>query len=145
MEKMKTYAVFFYRHHFVRYLFVGGSTFVLDFSLLALLHGALGLSITIATSIAYWVSILYNFVLNRYWTFDAREKRSLKRHIATYSALLVINYIFVLVFIAITSHYIHYLIAKAIAVLLQMVWTYPIYKNKIFTSSSDSVQIAQVD
>lgn len=138
MKQFKAYAVFLYRHHFVRYLFVGGSTFIIDFGLLALLHGIFALPIAIATSAAYWISILYNFMLNRYWTFDAREKRSLKRHIATYLLLLLINYVFVVVFVAIISHYVNYLVAKALAVALQMIWTYPVYKNKIFVSSPDA-------
>ena len=142
MEKIKTYAVFFYRHHFVRYLFVGGSTFVLDFGLLAVFHGILGAVIAVATSAAYWISILYNFLLNRYWTFDAREKRSLKRHIVTYLMLLIVNYIFVVVFVGIASRHINYLAAKAIAVALQMVWTYPVYKNKIFVSAPEAALTA---
>src|SRR5260221_2613597 len=103
MEKMRASAVFFYRHHFVRYLFVGGSTFVLDFTILAGLHSGLGVGLAVATTVAYWVSIAYNFIFNRYWTFDAREKNSLRRHIALYLVLLCINYVFVVIFIAFAS------------------------------------------
>ena len=132
MEELKRHVRVFYRHHFARYLFVGGTTFVLDFGLLAISHGKFGISIALATSIAYWVSIVYNFLFNRYWTFDAREKRSLRHHIVTYSLLLVVNYMFAVAFIAFASHYINYLAAKALAVALQMIWTYPVYKYKIF-------------
>jgi putative flippase GtrA len=139
MQRIKTLTIYLYRHHFVRYLFVGGSTFVLDFGILYMLHGKSKVGLGIATSFAYWISIIYNFILNRYWTFDAREKESLRRHIATYGLLLVCNYIFVLIFMNIASKHINYIYAKAIAVALQMVWTYPVYKKVIFVQAEKAL------
>src|SRR5574337_104259 len=128
IQKTKEVTLFLYRHHFVRYLIVGGSTFIIDFGILIILHSGLNIGIAAATSVAYWVSISYNFALNRYWTFDAREKESLQRHITTYLMLLIFNYFFVVVFVSYSSSHISYIVAKAIAVLVQMAWTYPIYK-----------------
>lgn len=136
VEKTSALVVYLYHHHFVRYLLVGGTTFIIDFGILFTLHGKLGVGIAAATSIAYWVSIIYNFTLNRYWTFDAREKESLQRHITTYFFLLVLNYIFAVTFVSFASDHINYIIAKAIAVIIQMIWTYPVYKNYIFTEKS---------
>jgi putative flippase GtrA len=135
VERLKKHYVFLYNHHFVRYLLVGGTTFVLDFGILVLLHGAMNIGIAAATSVAYWVSIIYNFTLNRYWTFDSREKDSLQRHITTYFFLLVINYFFVVIFVSYASDHINYIEAKAIAVIIQMIWTYPVYKHYIFTKN----------
>jgi putative flippase GtrA len=132
MDKIRATTLFLYRHHFVRYLAVGGTTFVIDFGILFTLHGKLGIGIAAATSVAYWTSIIYNFIFNRYWTFDAREKESLQRHITSYFLLLVLNYMFAVVFVSYASTHINYIIAKAIAVAIQMVWTYPVYKKLIF-------------
>jgi putative flippase GtrA len=138
MHKLIQLTHYLYKHHFVRYLVVGGSTFVIDFGILVLLHGKLSVGIAAATSVAYWVSIVYNFILNRYWTFDAREKESLQHHITTYFMLLIFNYFFVVVFVSYASDHINYVVAKAIAVIMQMIWTYPIYKNKIFINHRDT-------
>lgn len=135
MQRVRETTLFLYNHHFVRYLLVGGSTFVIDFGILFTLHGKLGFGIAVSTSVSYWVSIIYNFILNRYWTFDAREKESLQRHITTYLVLLIINYIFAVTFVSFASTHINYIIAKAIAVLFQMIWTYPVYKKYIFVST----------
>src|SRR3569623_1255397 len=132
MQKVSGLVFYLYRHHFVRYLLVGGTTFIIDFGILFLLHSKANIGIAIATSISYWVSIVYNFILNRYWTFDAREKESLRRHITSYMTLLVLNYIFAVIFVTVASHTINYILAKAIAVLVQMIWTYPVYKKVIF-------------
>jgi putative flippase GtrA len=113
---------------------VGGTTFVLDFSILYVLHGNLKLNLAASTSVAYWISISYNFALNRYWTFDAREKDSLKRHLTIYLALLVFNYLFTVTFVTLLGDHISYVYAKALAVIISMSWTYIVYKNYIFVS-----------
>lgn len=135
MAKIKDITLLLYKHHFVRYLFVGGSTFVIDFGILYFLHSVLKLNLAASTSVAYWISISYNFILNRYWTFDSREKESLKRHITTYFVLLVANYLFTVTFVSTVGTHINYVIAKALSVGLQMIWTYPVYKRYIFTES----------
>ncbi|HUB93411.1 MAG TPA: GtrA family protein [Verrucomicrobiae bacterium] len=132
MMRVRELTIYLYRHHFVRYLFVGGTTFVIDFGILYTLHGLLKFNLAASTSVAYWISISYNFVLNRYWTFDAREKESLKRHVTIYFVLLVFNYLFTVTVVSLLSTHINYVIAKALAVATSMTWTYYIYKNYIF-------------
>lgn len=134
ISKFRELTLYLYRHHFVRYLIVGGTTFAIDFGLLVILHGHLKLNLGASTSVAYWISIAYNFVLNRYWTFDAREKESLARHITVYCVLLIFNYLFTVTFVSIVGAHINYIIAKIMAVAIQMSWTYLIYKNMIFIS-----------
>jgi putative flippase GtrA len=130
--------MYFYNHHFVRYLFVGGTTFIIDFGILYSLHVYFDVKIAAATSIAYWASITFNFLLNRYWTFDSHEKEELAHHITTYFVLLICNYFFVLLFVSIMSHHINFIIAKAIAVVIQMTWTYYLYKNYIFVNKNNT-------
>lgn len=121
-----------YNHKFIRYLFVGGTTFVIDFGLLIFLKVHVHLSIPIATTIAYWTSIIFNFVLNRWWSFSISEKNNLSKHAISYSILLGFNYLFTLIFVSSMSKYMSFAIAKIFAVLISMSWTYIIYKNIIF-------------
>ncbi|MHB1864844.1 MAG: GtrA family protein [Candidatus Saccharimonadales bacterium] len=122
-----------YRHKFIRYLFVGGTTFIIDLGLLSILKIEFKVNIALATSVAYWVSIIYNFFLNRWWSFSITEKTNLSRHAVTYGILLGFNYLFTVIFVSIGSHYMSFIIAKVIVVLISMTWTYYIYKNYIFT------------
>lgn len=138
MKEIRGLLAYLYRHHFVRYLLVGGTTFFIDFGTLLFLHGVLDLNLAASTSVAYWLSILYNFTLNRYWTFDAREKESLLKHMSAYFILLIINYLFTVTFVSIVGEHINFIIAKVLAVAIQMIWTYPTYKNVIFVSSKKS-------
>lgn len=132
IKKVRKITFFLYEHNFVRYLIIGGTTFIIDFGLLYVLHTNFSVKIAAATSVAYWVSITYNFLLNRYWTFDIHEKRSLQKNITTYFCLLIFNYFFALLFVSIFSHLINFMLAKAISVLVQMTWTFYLYKYYIF-------------
>lgn len=135
MQPMSNLFNYFFKHQFVRYLFIGGSTFVIDFGLLVILHDILNFNVLVAASISYWTSIIFNFTINRYWTFNSTEKGELKKHIVEYSILLAFNYAFTIGFIAAaTGLGLHYTIAKVLAVGLQISWTYYIYKNVIFKS-----------
>lgn len=133
-KKTAGLVVYLYKHHFVRYLFVGGTSFIIDFGTLVLLHGKFRVNLAIATSIAYWLSIIYNFTLNRWWTFSAGENKKLHQHLIPYGILLAGNYVFTVLFVGIVSHHINYAVAKTLAVILQTTWTYQIYKKVIFSN-----------
>jgi putative flippase GtrA len=139
IKNTKDLLSYLYNHRFVRYLLVGGTTFFIDFGILFSLHAKLNVSLAIATSIAYWTSILYNFLLNREWTFSISERKSLRKHIITYLALLGFNYLFTVIFVSLASRHINYLFAKACAVMIQMSWTYLVYKNVIFIKDDASL------
>lgn len=112
---------------------------MIDFGLLVLLHGKFKIRIPIATSVSYWVSVTYNFSLNRNWTFSSGENKSLHKHLAAYGVLLAVNYLFTVLFVSFFSSHIPYTTAKVLAVILQTSWTYQIYKRVIFNSPEPSI------
>jgi len=132
MQTINEYLNLFYKHRLIRYVFVGGTTFIVDLGLLVFLHKKVGFGLAMATSIAYWVAIAYNFLLNRTWTFSITEKESLKKHLVNYLLLLGFNYIFTVLFVTVVSRHINFALAKAIAVAIQTTWTYKVYKDYIF-------------
>ncbi len=132
MEKVKHISKTLYNHSFVRYIVIGGTTFAIDFFLLVLLHGVLNVNLFIATTIAYWTSIAFNFVANRYWTFGATETH-IAKHLGAYMLLLGANYVFTVLFVTGMTHLgMHYTVAKVLAVGIQISWTYVAYKKIIF-------------
>jgi putative flippase GtrA len=136
VQRTKKAAGYLYRHHFIRYLFVGGTTFILDEGLLILLHGHLDVWLPLALFIAYLVAFIYNFSLNRWWTFSASENKTLKQHMVPYTLLFFFNLAFTVVFVSLASHVINYALAKAIAVVIQVGWNFIIYKYVIFTKTA---------
>ncbi len=136
--KSKGLAVFLYKLSFMRYAFVGGTTFAIDFFLLVLLHGYFEVDLGLATTISYWTAIAYNFSLNRAWTFSANDREDLRKHTSLYLLLLGFNYLFTLVFVSTVSLFISFAIAKILAVAISVSWTYYMYKNYIFISNKKS-------
>ncbi len=59
------------RHSAVRFVLVGGASFVADAGALFLLHGVLRLWLPLATVLAYGVAFVINFGLNRGWAFGS--------------------------------------------------------------------------
>lgn len=133
MDSLKNLATYFYKHHFVRYLFTGGTTFIIDEGLLIVLHGKFGLWLPASLFVAYTVAFVYNFSMNRWWTFDAAENKTLAQHILPYSLLFAFNLIFTVVFVSLVSKVINYAVAKVIAVIIQTSWNFFVYKYFIFT------------
>jgi putative flippase GtrA len=60
----------------VRFGFVGGIGFIVNVAVYALAVHSAGLDYRAASVVAWLVAVVNNFVLNRHWTFDAREGRA---------------------------------------------------------------------
>lgn len=57
----------------LRFGVVGGSGVVVNLAVFSLAHGAAGLAYTAAAVLAWVVAVSNNFLLNRTWTFRARD------------------------------------------------------------------------
>jgi len=57
----------------VRFGFVGAVGFVVNLAVYTLFVHGVGVEYRIASVLAWLVAVANNFVLNRHWTFDARE------------------------------------------------------------------------
>jgi putative flippase GtrA len=57
----------------VRFGLVGGAGFVVNVAVYALFVHAAGFEYRVASVIAWLVAVVNNFLLNRHWTFDARD------------------------------------------------------------------------
>lgn len=60
----------------VRFGVVGGIGFVVNLAVYALCVHGLNIDYKVAAVIAWLIAVANNFVLNRHWTFDAREGRA---------------------------------------------------------------------
>ena len=59
----------------VQFGLVGGIGFVVNLAVYALFVHAIGVDYHVAAVIAWIVAVINNFLLNRHWTFDARDGR----------------------------------------------------------------------
>jgi putative flippase GtrA len=57
----------------VQFGLVGGVGFAVNLAVYALFVHSVGVDYHVASAIAWLVAVINNFVLNRHWTFDARD------------------------------------------------------------------------
>jgi putative flippase GtrA len=119
----------------VRYLLVGASSFVLDLGVLVLLREVVQAPLWLATSVAFWGSLAYNFTLQRSLTFSASG--AMHRHLFRYAALLVLNYVATVgIVVAAQRGGIGYATGKIIATGLLTLTTYVAYREWVFRSEN---------
>ncbi len=80
-----------HRWQLVRFVMVGSATFCLNFSLVWLFYGKVGLDYRIAVSCAYFITIIAHFLLNRSFTYSRRDG-SVAPDSLRYCTMLLANY-----------------------------------------------------
>ena len=125
----------------VRFALVGGVGFVINLLVYtAFVHGA-GVDYHVASVLAWLVAVLNNFVLNRYWTFDARDGRAhfqALRFFVVSLAALGVNQLLLTVFVE--SAGIDKVLAQALAVVGSMPLNF--LGNKLWSFRTESGEAA---
>ena len=111
----------------VKFLIVGGSATALQYGLLIVFVQFAGLSPVVATSIAYAISSVYNYLLNYYATFknDGSHRTAATKFLAVAGSGLLIN---AGIIAALTKLGAHYLVAQVVATLVILVWNFVVHK-----------------
>lgn len=118
----------------VRYLIVGLVSYAVDIIGLLVAWTVLGLPLWLATTCGFWLSFSVNFLLSRYWTFDAAGHRSFGQ-VLRYSVLVAANYLVTVV--AVTNlHRLGFdvLVARTLILAALTVSTYFVYRHWVFGS-----------
>ncbi|TLM85736.1 GtrA family protein [Pseudarthrobacter sp. NamE2] len=116
---------------------MGGLSFALDLGLLVALHELFNVDLLIATPIAFVVSLVFNFFLQRIFTFQAANHHGISA--VKYLSLVVFNIavsdVIVAGFDALGWSYV---IGKGTATVLTTIWNYFLYKEWIFKGKRES-------
>lgn len=116
----------------VRYLLVGGASFMIDIGLLALLYEIARWPLWLSTASAFLASFVFNYMLQRAFSFGGKGS-----HVGTlirYGMLLGFNTIAAIGIVAYVDTFAGWQAGKVIATVLSTVWTYFIYKYWVFKS-----------
>lgn len=116
----------------LRFLLVGLASAGTDLTLLAGLHGAAGVPLLAATTIAFWTSLAINFALSRGWVFPAGS-RGVRGQAARYLFLVGVNYLATLALVGgLAAAGVPYLLAKVAALGAIACWNFVLYRHWIF-------------
>ncbi len=118
-------------HSAVRFLVVGGLSFVVDAGSLIVFHGHLGIWLPLATAMAFGVAFVVNFGLNRFWAFGSGG--AVGRQLSRYLYLVIANLAVTVVMVAgLTSTGIPYIWSKVITTILVGIANYVVSRRWIF-------------
>jgi putative flippase GtrA len=126
---------------FARYLLVGGSAFLIEYSSFFILYQLLSFQIYISNSISFCLGLLISFLFNRGWAFKTGQKYKLhvRHQLLAYGSLALFNLVMTNVLIGLLkSGGIDPRIGKIIIMLVIVGWNFLIFRTLIFAEHSDA-------
>jgi len=116
----------------MRYLITGICSAAIEFSLLFVFKGLMGLSVVVANSIALSIVFWFNFLMNRIWSFKSKMK--LSKQLGMYSLLFLFNLgaSDLIMYLLTDRLSMQYLLAKVFATGTVVCWNFVIYKKVIY-------------
>lgn len=120
-----------YRHTAVRYLIAGGLSFIVDFGLLALLRQVLDWPLWIATAVAFLVSFVFNYLVQRIFSFGSTTPHGVA--LVKYTALVAFNTVATVVIVDLVNQTAAgWGAGKVLSTALTTVWNYFAYRYWVF-------------
>ena len=115
----------------VKFGFVGGGAFLIDYSILYVLTEFVGIHYLISSVISFIISLIFNYILSIYWVFDVTKKQTAKE-VLIFVILSVIGLGInqVVMYVGSDLLNIYYMITKLVATFIVMVWNF--VTRKIF-------------
>lgn len=122
---------FVHNGYLVKFLVVGVASFAIDLGLLALLHEVGGVDLWIATPIAFLASLVFNFLVQRKFTFQSGARAHVS--FLKYGVLVLFNLVAIDVIVNLfAASGISYAVGKVVATVVTTAWNFLLYKYWIF-------------
>jgi len=77
----------------IKFLLIGGSTALIYFSSLFLFNDILKINPNLSLTISYIISVVYHFMMNKFFVFQEKKILSMRYQIIQYGILTLINYL----------------------------------------------------
>lgn len=117
-----------------RYILVGGLSYVIEISCIYLLVMS-GVDRILAVAIGFWIGFFLAFSMQKIIAFKNKtsEAKQVVKQSVLYAVLVLFNYGFTLVLVALLSPLISIYISRTIALGITTCWNFIIYKKIIFS------------
>lgn len=111
---------------FFRFIFVGGTAFLIDFSIYFSLVHFFNVNYLISAAIAFFISVLANYYLSTSWVFNQSQIENRAIEFNLFLAISFVGLIFteILLYIFTDIFSINYLLSKIIASILVLFWNF---------------------
>lgn len=122
------------KHSFVRYVIVGLLSVGVDYSVLLLAYHLLSMDLALSATVGFLVGLLVNFLLNKFWAFNASHSARQTAKQATMVTLLVVFNLTItnIVVVYLNEWHIGPEVSKILTTGMITAWNYILYKKLIF-------------
>lgn len=108
---------------FLKFVIVGFSGMIIDFSVTLLLKEKLKVQRYIASSTGFVLAASSNYLINRYWTFQSSNPRIFEEY-GTFLLISIIGLGINNLFIYIFERKVHFYFAKFLSIIVTAVWNF---------------------
>lgn len=121
----------------VRYVVIGGSTFIVELIVLFAAQAA-GAPGTLAVAISFLVGLGASFLLQKVITFNDKNfhKKMMAKQVVMYTALVVFNFCFTIAAVWLLENYLPVVFIRTVALATTVMWNYYLYRTWIFNKNT---------
>lgn len=118
----------------LRYLFVGGAAFIVDFGLLYALTEWGNIHYTYSAGLSFTAGLIVNYAISVRWVFDSRRLKSRWGEFTVYAIIGIVGLgLNVSIIWTFTDFlHFHYLVSKIVAAVLVLLWNFIMRKFILF-------------
>lgn len=136
---------------FFRYLFVGGSAFIIDFNLMWILVERVDMHVIVATTLSFCIALCVNYTLSILWVFTRSNGRDRLSEFSIFAIIGVVGLAINESIIALFQYQLatlhlfgtlldtkdYYIIGKLVATGIVFIWTFSARKLILFSNKGD--------
>lgn len=127
----------FFGHSALRYLFIGGVSFLIDIGLLALFYEVFGWQLWVSTGSAFLLTFVFNYSLQRAFSFESQAAHG--RTLMRYLVLLGVNTLATIGIVWIVDlTALGWGAGKISATIITTVWNYFVFRYWVFAAPQGS-------
>lgn len=121
----------------IRYVFVGGMAFIVDYGALYLLAHFAGLHYLLAASLSYLLGMVCNYLISVKWVFDFRREKQWQREFVIFFLIGIAGLILngLAISLLVESFGLAYMVAKPLAAALILFFNFGARKVLLFSAA----------